>query len=101
MANLTVLQQGSDFPDSVENERKTTTGAPIEYQLPNNGMIVGNFSAETVSGNGAAAGALPAGEITLSSAWKTNDPNPDANFCHLSGQVITTGALSRLHRARR
>lgn len=92
VANLTILQQGSDFPDSVENQRYETTGAPIELQLPNNGMIVGTFSAETVSGNGAAAGTLPTGQINLSSVWKTNDPDPAANYCHLSGQVLTTGA---------
>ena len=39
-----------------------------------------------------AAGTLPAGRITLSSSWKTNDPEPQDNFCHLSGQVLTTGA---------
>ena len=92
VTTLTVLQAGDDYPDNVDNRRWETTGAPIEVVLPNNGMIVGTFSAEPVAGNGTIAGTLPSGEITLSSSWKTNDPSPGANFCHLSGQVLTAGA---------
>ena len=92
VATLTVLQANDAYPQNVDNERFETTGAPIEVVLPNNGMVVGTFSAEPVAGNGTAPGSLPSGQITLSSSWKTNDPDPGANFCHLSGQVLTAGA---------
>lgn len=92
VATLNTLQGSDMYPDNVSNVRQESTGSTIEYPLPNNGMITGTFSAETVSGDGSSAGELPGAQITMSSSWKTNDPNPDDNFCHLSAQVIAEGA---------
>lgn len=93
VATLTKLQGSSAYPDNADNERLETTGAPIVYEIPNNGMTVGTFSAETVNGDGSPPGSLPTAQITLSSSWKTNDSaNPAANYCHISGQVIAEGA---------
>lgn len=91
VATLNTLQGSDMYPDNVSNVRQESTGSTIDYALPNNGMITGTFSAETVSGDGSSAGELPGAQITMSSSWKTNDPNPADNFCHLSAQVIAEG----------
>ena len=91
VATLTTLQASDQYPDNVDNVRRATTSAPIVFQLPNNGMVTGTFGVETINGGSLDAGTLPAAQITLSSWWKTNDPIPSGNYCHLSGQVIAKG----------
>ena len=90
--SLTTMQGSDAYPDNVDNIRRATTSDPVAFQLPNNGMVTGTFSAEPVSGDGADTGTMPSAQITLSSWWKTNDlDDPAANYCHLSGQVIAEG----------
>ncbi len=92
VATLTTMQGSDTYPDNVDNVRRETTGDPIVFQLPNNGMVTGTFGAEPVVGDGTDVGNMPSAQITLSSSWKTNDlVDPAANYCHLSGQVIAKG----------
>lgn len=76
----------SDFQSSTSsNNRSTSTGADITYDLPNNGMVNATVSVEPTSGDGG-SGPNPA-SLTLSSFWKVNDPTPSENYCHVSGAL--------------
>lgn len=60
-----------------DTARRTIGNVPYLVPVPNNGLV------EVVS----PAGNAPL-RLVLSSRWKVNDPDPAANFCHLSGLVV-------------
>jgi hypothetical protein len=64
-----VIREGSD------DFSVTQKDGPLAAKLPNNGMLFLQ---------------LNSGErILVSSRWKTNDPDPDKNWCVISAQVYT------------
>jgi hypothetical protein len=93
VASLTVFEAAGTTREHADNQRfESSDGSPIEVGLPPNGMIDGVIAVEPFAGGSAAPGALPSGILTLTSEWKTNDPDDPDNFCHVSAQAVIEGA---------
>ncbi|MGI8461263.1 MAG: hypothetical protein ACR2OC_06445 [Solirubrobacterales bacterium] len=63
------------YEGSVPSTSEQTQG-PYRYEMPNNGFVVADFGPS-------------AGKLFLSSRWKSNDPDPSQNFCHLAGVLVS------------
>jgi hypothetical protein len=91
-ATLTTFQ-GSGTSGASSLERLTAEpGGNVSFGVPQNAMMDGTIGVEPIGGGSAAPGSLPSASIVLSSYWKTNDPDPGENFCHMSAQVFVKQA---------
>jgi hypothetical protein len=91
-ATLTTFQ-GSGTSGASRLERlEANPGGKVVFPIPSNGMMDGTFAAEPATGGSVAPGSLESASIILSSFRKTNDPDPNENFCHISAQVFVKDA---------
>ena len=91
-ATLTTFQgSGTSGASSVERKPAGPT-ENLSFGIPSNGMMDGTFATEPLEGGSVTPGSLASASIVLSSYWKTNDPDPNENFCHISAQVFVADA---------